>query len=111
MKRLSLLDLPNQNLEFITPLARFDITLNQVTPTLLLSTCSKRVNESGVVTLLYSGYPVVTRQPLIPFKYMVGTHGNFYFITPNNELPTYTRFGIDHRLYYLNDEELEFLNG
>lgn len=48
----------------------------------------------------------VARQGLIPYKYQTNG-GNFYFVCTDNDYPNYTKFGVEHKLVFLSDEELE----
>lgn len=48
----------------------------------------------------------VARQGLIPYEYQT-SGGNFYFLCTDNDYPNYQKFGVEHRLIYLSDAELE----
>jgi hypothetical protein len=45
-------------------------------------------------------------QGLIPYKYQTNG-GNFYFVCTDYDYPDYKKFGIEHRLIFLNDTELK----
>lgn len=48
----------------------------------------------------------VPSQPLIPYKHQT-RGGNFYFICSDEQYPDYNKFGVEHILIYLSNEELE----
>ena len=58
-------------------------------------------------TALVTGERAVAGTPLFPYLYLEDQSGSFTFITPDDELPDYTRFGIDHFLIYASNAELE----
>ena len=45
-------------------------------------------------------------QGLIPYNYQTNG-GNFYFLCTDNDYPNYEKFNVEHRLIFLNDNELE----
>ena len=48
----------------------------------------------------------VSYQGLIPYKYQTNG-GNFYFVCTDNDYPNYNKFGVEHKLIYLSNSELE----
>lgn len=44
-------------------------------------------------------------QSLIPYQYLSG-YGNFYFLCSDGQYPDYNKFGVEHRLVYLNQDEI-----
>lgn len=44
-------------------------------------------------------------QRIIPFRYLES--GNFFFETPNDEYPDYTKFGDTHLLFFVTQGELD----
>lgn len=51
------------------------------------------------------GQRLVAGTPLIPYRFLQG-NGNFWFLTENDELPWWERFGIDQLLTYASAGEL-----
>lgn len=47
----------------------------------------------------------IPNQALIPYQYLSG-NGNFYFICSDGEYPDYNKFGVEHRLVYLDNQEI-----
>lgn len=61
---------------------------------------------------IVQGQRCVPERPLIPYRYLEGSTGNFYFFTENGEYPHYSRFGGADVLVYATAEELvELRNG
>ncbi len=56
------------------------------------------------INILY-GFQAVAGSPLIPYQYLES--GNFIFVTENDELPDYTKFGVTQFLLYVTQDELE----
>ena len=93
---------PNQSLSVIFDEIRFDLTLKSVGQVMALNLT---IDEQ----LIYSGLRVVAGTPLIPYRYREA--GNFIFITLDNCLPFYTRFGEDQTLIYASPAELVTFRG
>ena len=53
------------------------------------------------------GIRIVGGTPLIPYTYL--QDGNFMLVTADNELPEYTKFGVDQYLIFFTQAELEAL--
>jgi len=98
MIRVPLQSSPNQ--EFNIPLDgnRFDIEIKESNGVMAVSI---DINEENILL----GQRVLAGVPLIPYRYLES--GNFIFITNNDEIPYYTQFGINQRLIYATQEELE----
>jgi hypothetical protein len=47
--------------------------------------------------------------PLIPYAYLEGLTGNFYFTTEGGAYPHYSRFGATDTLWYVTARELQEL--
>ncbi|UVE47615.1 hypothetical protein KS461_10110 [Pseudomonas chlororaphis] len=55
---------------------------------------------------LLMGQRLVAGTPLIPYRFLQGS-GNFWFLTENDELPWWERFGVDQLLTYASAGELD----
>lgn len=51
----------------------------------------------------------VPNQALIPYQYLSDS-GNFYFICSDNQYPDYKKFGVEHRLVFLDEKEIAEIN-
>lgn len=58
--------------------------------------------DKPVVSCVRAG----SRTPILPYHYLEGGAGNFWFETPNDEIPTYTEFGARHQLMYATAAEI-----
>lgn len=47
----------------------------------------------------------VPNQALIPYQYL-SEQGNFYFICSDKQYPDYKKFGVEHRLAFLDNNEI-----
>lgn len=50
------------------------------------------------------GIKCLPNKPIIPYEYL--EHGNFFFVTENEEYPDYTQFNISQSLVYLTADEM-----
>lgn len=99
---INLQPVPNQQLSVTFGDIRYNLTLKSVGQVMALDlTIDDR--------LIYSGLRIVAGTPLIPYRYQEA--GNFIFITLNNCLPFYTRFGEDQTLIWASPAELVALRG
>lgn len=57
---------------------------------------------------ILSGAKCLPNQKILPYPHLT-LGGNFYFWCRDNEFPDYTKFGGDHRLLFLTDDEIELL--
>jgi hypothetical protein len=52
------------------------------------------------------GQRLVAGAPLLPYGYLSGD-GNFWFLTENEEMPWWERFGVDQMLVYASPGEFD----
>lgn len=94
--------IPNQKVSIRLEGALFDLTI-------------RTARNLMAVTIAKDGKPVVSGQrclpdtPLIPYRYLEGLTGNFYFFTAKGEYPHYSRFTGTDELVYATASELEVL--
>lgn len=98
---------PIANQEFSIRLdnMRYQITLNSVNAGAM---CFTLVRD-GVPVI--DGVRCVAGEFVLPYRYLEGRGGNFFFDTPNGEIPDYEKFGDTHRLGYFSAEELRVSRG
>lgn len=94
--------IPNQNLSIVLDDFVYDITLKAANDVMGMTLIRDNVT-------LLSGLRVVAGTPLIPYRYLEGS--NFIFITDNDELPNYERFGTTQLLLYFSSDELGVIRG
>ena len=97
-----LLSIPNQQFSVTFDDQRYDITLKDVGNLMAMDMVRNNIT-------LYQGLRVVAGQPLIPYRYQES--GNFIFVTLDNCLPFYTRFGVDQALVFASQTELVAFRG
>lgn len=100
MKTLSLEPVANQALSVTIDSRRYEIAVRYAGGIMAVD-----ISRDG--TPLVTGERAVAGTPLFPYGYLEGQSGSFTFITPDDELPDYTRFGVDHFLIYASNAELE----
>lgn len=98
MQTIPLSAIPNQSFTVTFGSNRWAFTIKE---TLGVMVCDIALND---VSLLM-GQRIVCGSPVIPYAYMQ-TNGNFWFVTENDELPYYDRFGIDQTFVYVEPGEL-----
>lgn len=98
MRTIALDAIPNQELSVTLDSNRWEIIIKECNGVMC---CTLTLND----TLLLSGQRIVAGSPLIPYKYMQGS-GNFWLLTENDELPYYTRFGVDQQFIYASAGEI-----
>ena len=96
--------IPNQSFSIVLDESRYQITL-KAAGTTMAATIERDGEE------IISGMRCVVGQPLIPYQYLEGGNGNFFFLTDNNELPYYTEFNVTQTLLYFDADDMEALRG
>ena len=94
--------IPNQRLAIPLEGALFGLHLKAAGNTMTIT-----INKGGETVV--SGMRCVPNVPLIPYRYLEGTTGNFYFTTAGGEYPHYSRFGGADELVYATAAELKEL--
>lgn len=97
--------IPNQEFSIRLDSFRYGITLNSVNDGALCAT----ITRDGVPVI--SGVRCVAGRMILPYPYLEGLGGNFYFDTPNDEIPDYRQFGTTHQLIYFDAAELGVMRG
>lgn len=98
MRTIALDSVPNQTLSVTLDNNRWDITIKEADGVMCAT-----LNLNDV--LVISGQRIVAGSPLIPYRYLQGS-GNFWLLTEDDELPFYTRFGVDQQFVYASPGEL-----
>lgn len=99
---LPLEPIPVQEITYTHAQQRFAITVRQLDSSIV----TVAVNRNGEVVT--NSVQAAALAPMIPFNYLDEGFGNFYFETPNGELPHYSNFGTTHFLLFVTPEELEY---
>lgn len=100
MRLIPLIQSPNQS---------FSVRLDNTRLVMRL----KEANAVMFADLERAGSPVVSGmrfiagEPLIPYRYL--EEGNFLFVTLNDELPDWRKFGTSQQLIYLTAAEIDAL--
>lgn len=97
-----------------TPNQELSVTINGVFYTIRLRYWSQNAQTEGIMFAQvkvgdndWTGSTrCVPNQSLIPYGYL-STEGNFYFICSDNHYPDYKKFGVEHRLVFLSQEEID----
>lgn len=87
---------PNQTLSVDIDGVSFDISLKTAGTIIADITVDQVVKVQGAKCL--------PNKPIMPYEYL--EHGNFFFITENEEYPDYTQFNISQSLVYLTVDEM-----
>lgn len=95
---------PNQSLSIQLDDVRYVIRLRDING---LMAVDLSINEEVVV----SGERVVAGSPLVPYPYLEGDGGNFFFITELDDVPYWESFGVNQALIYATASEVEALRG
>lgn len=98
MQTIPLSAIPNQSLTVTFGADRWALTIKESKGVMV---CDIALNE----VVLLTGQRIVCGSPLIPYLYMQA-NGNFWFVTENDELPYYERFGVDQTFVYVEPGEL-----
>jgi hypothetical protein len=97
--------LPNQEFSIRLDAYRYNVRLNSVSDGAMCAT----IQRDGVTVI--DGVRCVAGRFVLPYAYLEGLGGNFFFDTPNDEIPDYQQFGTTHFLVYLSAAELGVLRG
>lgn len=97
--------IPSQQLQILLDGVRYTLEVRQIAESTLIVSVW-RGSADGVDTVVIRSVVAGSRTPIIPYQYLEGSGGNFYFDTPNDELPDYTQFGGRHLLIYASAAEL-----
>lgn len=97
MQNIAIQNIPNQSFNVILDDNQWDITIKSVNGCLAVS-----LILNGAVLL--KNILVAAYQPIIPSEY--SESGNFTFITLNQEVVDYEKFGISQNLIYFSADEL-----
>lgn len=99
-----------------TPNQELSVTINGIFFTIRLRYWSPDGNDGIMFSQVKVGdkdWTGATRcipnQTLIPYQYLSG-QGNFYFICTDKAYPDYKKFGVEHRLVYLDEDEIADLS-
>lgn len=98
MRVIPLDPVPNQSMSVTLDGNRWDITLKECNGVMCASLV---LNDAAIL----SGQRLVAGVPFIPYRYLQ-TSGNFWILTDSDQLPDYTRFGIDQEMVYVSFGEL-----
>jgi hypothetical protein len=99
MRDIPLSRVPNQQLNVTLDGQRWSLTVKVGQHTMFAD-----IRRNDEVVLL--GQRLVAGTPFLPYAYLAGD-GNFWFLTENEELPWWERFGIDQVLVYVSPGELD----
>ena len=98
MQTIPLSAIPNQSITVPVGSNRWALTIKEARGVMVIDVT---LNETPMLT----GQRLVCGSPVIPYVYMQ-SNGNFWFVTENDELPYYDRFGIDQTFVYVEPGEL-----
>jgi hypothetical protein len=99
---LPLAAVPNQSFTAQLDNNFFEITLKETAGTMAVTV---NLNGTDIVTNIRA----VAGEFIIPYAYL--EKGNFIFLTSNDDLPYYTKFGVNQSLVYLSTSELGVIRG
>ncbi len=88
----------NQELTITLEGARYNLSIKQSILCMEMS-----IVRDGAVII--TGMRLVAGSPVIPYKYL--ERGNFLFLTENDDLPWWEKFGATQSLLYLTIDEME----
>lgn len=94
---VSILPIPNQRFGIRLDGDRYEIELKSCNNIMCVTILRNDI-------LLVSGFRCVAGTPLLPYRYL--ERGNFIFVTENDELPDYTKFGSTQSLVYITAQEI-----
>ncbi|WP_272524230.1 MULTISPECIES: phage baseplate plug family protein [unclassified Providencia] len=97
MQDIPLNAVPSQRLRVSLGGDEWELTIKVAQATMC---CDVKRND---ITLL-QGLRIMPNQPLIPYRYLSG-NSNFAFITENDELPWWERFGQSHSLVWWGEDD------
>lgn len=92
----------------VSPNQEFSVQLDGISYVIKLKTFDGTAVASIAVNgvLVVSGMRFWPNQPLIPYRYLESSGGNFFFSTEGQQLPFYEQFDITQFLYYVSPTEL-----
>jgi|SRR5690606_28626949 len=93
---------PNQRLRIPLAGSRYELEIKKAAHIMCVT-----IIRDGLT--LVEGLRCVAGSPLIPYPYLA-TSGNFIFLTENDELPDWRKFGSTQSLVFASAAELEALN-
>lgn len=99
MREIPLSETPNQEIETVINSRVFNIRLHTIGQ---LTVADVYINRA----LVCAGVRCVPGMPLIPFRYISDTAGNFFFSCLDGAYPYYELFGATQRLVYLTAAEI-----
>lgn len=98
MRNIPLDAVPNQQLIVTLDSNRWELTIKEARGVMCVDVM---LNDE----VLILGQRIVAGTPLLPYRYLQGS-GNFVLLTDADELPYWTRFGIDQQLVYASAGEI-----
>ena len=101
MIEIPLLSIPNQSFSINVENVIFDVSIKTTGVTVA------DITMDGVLKI--SSAKCMPNLPIIPYRYL--EHGNFFFITENDEYPDYTKFGSSQTLVYMTPDEMAVYYG
>ena len=101
MQRIFLENSSNQEFDITLDQTRYRVNIREGNSQIMLA--SVNINGEDVI----NGIRCLASTPLLPYRYT--ERGNFIFLTQNDELPYWEKFGQSQRLLYLTVEEVEAL--
>lgn len=100
-----------------TPNQELSVTIDGIFYTIRLRSWTSAGGESIIFSSVKIGdnewigaTRCVPNQALIPYQYL-SSQGNFYFICTDKAYPDYKKFGVEHRLVFLDNKEIAEING
>lgn len=98
METIPIKAIPNQTFTLTPDSNRYSISIQECDGSMAITIS---INDVEVV----SASECVSGSLLIPYKYL--ENGNFTFVTTDDEIPYYEKFGISQNLVYLSQDELD----
>lgn len=98
MKLIPLSAVPNQSFSVRLDNSVYEMTVKEASGCMCID-----INRDN--NIIVQGQRITSRTPVLPYRYQ--EKGNFIFLTLNEDLPDYSKFGISQRLLYLSASELE----
>lgn len=98
MQTIPLSAIPNQDITVTFGDKRWGLVIKEANGVMVIDVTLNEVN-------LLRSQRIVCGSPIIPYTYMQGD-GNFWFVTENDEIPFYERFGVDQTLVFVEPGEL-----
>jgi len=99
-QNIELQPIPNQSFSVLLDGNRYQIRVNDLGESVAF-TISR--DEVDIVT----GFRAVAGTLILPYEHLES--GNFIFLTENNEIPEYEKFGVSQTFHYLTAAEMESL--